>query len=152
MYSTESFRWWTFERRSGSLIPPPGLMWNTRRSRRVSALLYLTCGAFNCSISCTWHRLQQYLARCCFVYALPRCYRCSGPPLLLWRQSLAHSFHRPVLDTSVTCLEMKKPSWQKARILHLSTQLEDSMFNSKESLVCKVCTSKYEVNMMFIFR
>eukprot|EP00903_Cladosiphon_okamuranus_P015946 g14729.t1 len=29
---------------------------------------------------------------------------------------------------------MKKPSWQKARILHLSTQLEDSMFNSKESL------------------
>lgn len=38
--------------------------------------------------------------------------------------------------SSVTCLQMKKPSWQKARILHLSTQLEDSIFNSKESLVC----------------
>ncbi|CAN0524548.1 unnamed protein product, partial [Ectocarpus sp. 8 AP-2014] len=34
----------------------------------------------------------------------------------------------------VTCLETKKPSWQKTRILHLSTQLEDSMFNSKTSL------------------
>eukprot|EP00752_Nemacystus_decipiens_P012671 g11225.t1 len=39
-----------------------------------------------------------------------------------------------MLDQIVTCLEMKKPSWQKARILHLSTQLEDSMFNSRESL------------------
>jgi len=36
---------------------------------------------------------------------------------------------------SVTRLQAKKPTWQKARILHLSTQLEDSMFNSKESLV-----------------
>lgn len=36
---------------------------------------------------------------------------------------------------SVTCLQNKKPSWQKTRILHLSTQLEDSMFNSKTSLV-----------------
>ncbi|CAM9578104.1 unnamed protein product [Scytosiphon promiscuus] len=36
-----------------------------------------------------------------------------------------------VLDKIVTCLESKKPSWQKARILHLSTQLEDSMFNAK---------------------
>lgn len=36
---------------------------------------------------------------------------------------------------SVTCLEKKKPGWQKARILHLSTQLEESLFLSKESMV-----------------
>lgn len=36
---------------------------------------------------------------------------------------------------SVTCLETKRPSWQKARILHLSSQLEESMFFSGGSMV-----------------
>lgn len=40
-----------------------------------------------------------------------------------------------LLTFSVTCLEAKRPSWQKARILHLSSQLEESMFFSGGSMV-----------------
>lgn len=36
----------------------------------------------------------------------------------------------------VNTLERKKPNWEKARILHLSTQLEESMFMTQHSLVC----------------
>ncbi|CAM9253519.1 unnamed protein product [Ectocarpus sp. 13 AM-2016] len=45
-----------------------------------------------------------------------------------------HACRVKLLESIVTCLQTKKPSWQKTRILHLSTQLEDSMFNSKTSL------------------
>ncbi|CAM9195075.1 unnamed protein product [Ectocarpus fasciculatus] len=45
-----------------------------------------------------------------------------------------HACRVKLLESIVTCLQKKKPSWQKTRILHLSTQLEDSMFNSKTSL------------------
>ncbi|CAB1120210.1 unnamed protein product [Ectocarpus sp. CCAP 1310/34] len=45
-----------------------------------------------------------------------------------------HACRVKLLESIVTCLQTKKPSWQKTRILHLSTQLEDSMFNSKASL------------------
>ncbi|CAM9091953.1 unnamed protein product [Ectocarpus sp. 4 AP-2014] len=45
-----------------------------------------------------------------------------------------HACRVKLLESIMTCLQTKKPSWQKTRILHLSTQLEDSMFNSKTSL------------------